>query len=90
MAAESLIDVRKTRRAGRVHSPPAESTSNRYHPPEQPFETIHRSVSELFLADKIISPIEVDRADSTKLTQQVYIGEVDLLERASQSPFAAG
>jgi hypothetical protein len=55
-----------------------------------PFATITDRWLNYFLSDEIIPHIEIDRAETTRLTQQVYIGETDSLERASNSPFAIG
>lgn len=52
-----------------------------------PFETLTNRWLRYFLADGIVPHIEVDRASTAELTQP-YIGETDVLDRASRSPFA--
>ena len=52
-----------------------------------PFETITDRWLNYFLTERIIPHIEIDRTEVGRVTQ-VYIGETDVLERASVSPFA--
>ena len=54
--------------------------------PSIPFETLTDRWLKYFLADGIVPHIEMDRVSTAELTQP-YIGETNVLDRSSRSPF---